>query len=197
MTFMAPLYVQCNSERRAKPKHDMHHRMLKNPDYANTRTNMKGSRYGGRRGRKKGFFGRRRRLQKKGRQRASRKKSPISRMKRGEEREREARKVPLLPFLIHSFHAAARRRPLYAAVFLEDHSQVFSPLPTKKKLCKSHSLLQPTGENRSKSKFESRNEREFEHVKGLKGATLARGTAERIGVTHGMLEEDLARTFTT
>ena len=112
-------------------------------------------------------------------------------------KEREARKVPLLPFLIHSFHAAARRRPLFAAVFLEDHSQVFSPLPTKKKLCKSHSLLQPTGENRSKSKFEPRNERELEHVKGLKGATLARGTAERIGVTHGMLEEDFARTFTT
>ena len=106
---MAPLYVQCNSEEsEAEARYAPQNAEIQpNPDYANTRTNMKGSRDGGRRGRKKGFFGRRR-LQKKGRQRASRKKSPISRMKRGEERERERREK--FPFCLSSFTAFTPRR---------------------------------------------------------------------------------------
>ena len=52
-------------------------------------------------------------------------------------KEREARKVPLLPFLIHSFHAAAVSRTTLKFSRL---SHVRGGEKTKKKLNKSHPL---------------------------------------------------------
>ena len=135
-------------QRRAKPKHDVHHRALK---LSQTRIMLTLAQIWKDRGREEREEKRLHRppsLQKKGRQRASRKKSPISRMKRGEERERQEK----FPFCLSSFTAfTPRRRPLFAAVFLEDHSQVFSPLPTtKKKLCKSHALTSSSSSSANK-----------------------------------------------
>ena len=96
-------------QRRAKPKHDVHHRALK---FSQTRIMLTLAQIWKDRGREEREEKRLHRppsLQKKGRQRASRKKSPISRMKRGEERERQEK----FPFCLSSFTAfTPRRRPL-------------------------------------------------------------------------------------
>ena len=95
-------------------------------------------------------------------------------MKRGE-REREARKVPLLPFLIHGFHAAAVSRTTLKFSRLS-HVRGGEE-KTKKKLNKSHPLSQPTTENCSESKFEPKGEGDLNKLEVLEARCMHGGAA--------------------